>query len=110
MPLIAGSTWIYYAAPFSAAIVCSALYLFLRWSNYSTAAPDQDDDGENYLLRDTQGHSMGYLDRVEDDASELGHMRANTAQRRISREHASKTAEATDAPAQAQSSRTSAPA
>ncbi|PWN35956.1 aquaporin-like protein, partial [Meira miltonrushii] len=36
--------WIYYAAPYSAAIATATFYAMLKWMKYETAAPDQDAD------------------------------------------------------------------
>lgn len=88
----AGSTWIYYLAPFSAAIVCAAVYHFLRWAEFATPPPSQDHDGMHLLLRDAQGNAMGYVDQTDADAPELEHMHASAQQRRISLERAATTA------------------
>ncbi|PWN43782.1 aquaporin-like protein [Ceraceosorus guamensis] len=73
-----GSSWIYYAAPMSAAIVTSLVYKTFTWLNYQTVVPDQDGDGMHLLMRNAQGQATGYVDQVtEADAPELERMRGN---------------------------------
>ncbi|CEH13268.1 Aquaporin (major intrinsic protein family) [Ceraceosorus bombacis] len=73
-----GSSWIYYAAPMSAAIVTSLVYKTFTWLNYQTVVPDQDGDGVHLLMRNAQGQATGYVDQVtEADAPELERMREN---------------------------------
>lgn len=39
-----GFAWIYYAAPYSAVLVATGFFKSLRWLQYYTVVPDQDDD------------------------------------------------------------------
>lgn len=59
-----GSAWIYYAAPFSGAIIASVLYTLLKFFRYETVVPEQDRDDIHMLIRNTQGQLMGHVDQV----------------------------------------------
>ncbi|PWN39209.1 aquaporin-like protein [Ceraceosorus guamensis] len=62
-----GSCWIYYIAPYLAAIVTSGFYWALKWMRYETANPDQDaaqEEERKSFIRDMNGNIIGELDSV----------------------------------------------
>jgi hypothetical protein len=78
-----GTTWIYYAAPYSAALVASGIYKLLLWLNYYTAVEGQDSDGVHLLMRDKDGKATGFVDQVVSLASEASEMCSATQLQRV---------------------------
>jgi aquaporin related protein len=67
-----GYCWIYYAAPYAAAIVTSAFYGLLKWVRYETAAEQQDGDAHTagnmrQVVMDPHGNVIGSLDIISQE-------------------------------------------
>jgi hypothetical protein len=64
-----GYSWIYYIAPYCAAIVTAGFYTLLKWLRYETTSPDQDAHEEQgqyrQVMHDLTGKAMGTIDTVE---------------------------------------------
>lgn len=62
-------TWIYYVAPYCAAVFVWAFYYLLKWLRYETAAEGQDDDGHGVeakiqVVKDAYGNIIGALELI----------------------------------------------
>lgn len=65
-----GYSWIYYIAPYCAAIVTAGFYWTLKWARYETTSPDQDADEERagqlrQVILDSTGTVVGTVETVD---------------------------------------------
>lgn len=60
----AGTTWIYYTAPFVGALLATAVYKFLKYAQYETAVAGQDDDAIALVMKDEKGRITGFVDQI----------------------------------------------
>lgn len=67
--LYEGYTWLYLAAPYSAAIVTSGFYWFLKYFQYESANIGQDSDDAKQVFKDAHGNVIGVLETM--DAAEF---------------------------------------
>lgn len=75
-----GYSWIYYIAPYCAAIVTAGFYWLLKWARYETTSPDQDADEHRagqyrQVILDASGNVVGTVETV--DASEYNQVDEN---------------------------------
>ncbi|KAE8226407.1 hypothetical protein CF319_g999 [Tilletia indica] len=70
-----GTAWIYYAAPYSGAVIAFVFYWLLKYFNYQSAVEGQDGDDIHLLMRDKDGNLTGFVDQVAAaDAPEIAKM------------------------------------
>lgn len=74
-------SWIYYIAPYCAAVVTAGFYWLLKWARYETTSPDQDADEHRagqfrQIILDGQGNVVGTVETV--DASEYNQVDENS--------------------------------
>ena len=60
----AGTTWIYYTAPFVGALLATGVYKFLKYAQYETAVAGQDDDAIALVMKDEKGNITGFVDQI----------------------------------------------
>lgn len=65
-----GYTWIYYIAPYCAAVVTAGFYWVLKWARYETTSPDQDADEHGagqyrQIIIDSEGNVLGTIETVD---------------------------------------------
>ncbi|UZJ55048.1 hypothetical protein CBS101457_004368 [Exobasidium rhododendri] len=68
--LMANGGWIYYVAPYLAAVVTAGFYWTLKWARYETTSPDQDADENRagtfrQVILDSAGNVVGTLETVD---------------------------------------------
>lgn len=56
--------WIYWIAPYSAAIVTSGFYMLLKYLQYESANIGQDSDDTKQVFKDTYGNVVGVLETM----------------------------------------------
>lgn len=66
----AGYSWIYYIAPYCAALFTAGFYWTLKWIRYETTSPDQDADEQRagqyrQVILDGTGNVIGTVELVE---------------------------------------------
>lgn len=67
-----GTAWIYYTAPFTGALLATAVYKLLKVFRYETAVEGQDGDDVQLILRDKGGNVTGMVEQVnKEDAPEI---------------------------------------
>lgn len=70
--LFDGTAWIYYTAPFTGALLATAVYKLLKVFRYETAVEGQDGDDVQLILRDKGGNVTGMVEQVnKEDAPEI---------------------------------------
>nr|UOP56964.1 aquaporin-like protein [Thecaphora frezii] len=57
--------WIYWVAPYSAAVVTTGFYMLLKYLQYETVNSGQDADEVRQVFRDAYGNIVGSLDTVD---------------------------------------------
>lgn len=57
--------WIYWIAPYAAAIFTSGFYTFLKYFQYESANVGQDSDAAKQVFRDAYGNVIGVLETME---------------------------------------------